>query len=89
MKIEELKDDVKAQGLLQAFIERIEEMEEKKADIMEDMRSIFDEIKAHGFDVKIIKKIIQIRKQSTEEREEFETLIAVYMEALGDTKVLV
>jgi len=68
---------------LQAIVSRIESLEEEKANIAEDIKSIYAEAKGNGFDTKIIKKIISLRKQDATKRAEEQALIATYMDALG------
>ena len=70
-------------GQLQSIIERIERLEEDKANIADDIKEVYAEAKANGFDSKIIRKIVGIRKQDAAKREEEEQLIATYMAALG------
>jgi uncharacterized protein (UPF0335 family) len=68
---------------LQAVVERIEKLEEEKAVIAEDIKEVYSEAKGNGFDPKIIKKIIALRKQDAKKRAEEQALLAVYMDALG------
>jgi uncharacterized protein (UPF0335 family) len=68
---------------LRQYIERIERLEEDKKVIAEDIKEVFAEAKANGFDVKIMRKVISLRKLDAAEREEIETLIDVYKAALG------
>jgi uncharacterized protein (UPF0335 family) len=78
-----MADDVVAQDQLRAFIERIERMEEEKAAIAADIKEIYAEAKGNGFDTKILRKIVTIRKQDANERMEQEDLLELYMSALG------
>ena len=64
---------------LRAFIERIEKLEEEKLSIADDVKEIYVEAKGMGFDPKIIREVIRIRK-----REEFEAVLELYLNALGD-----
>ena len=68
---------------LQAIVSRIESLEEEKANIAEDIKSIYAEAKGNGFDTKIIKKIISLRKQDVTKRAEEQAVLATYMDALG------
>jgi uncharacterized protein (UPF0335 family) len=68
---------------LKAFIERIEHLETEKAVIAEDIKEVYAEAKGTGFDPKIIKKVIALRKQDNDKRREEQELIATYMSALG------
>lgn len=69
--------------VLKAFVERIEKLEEEKKAINDDIRDVYTEAKANGFDVKALRKIIAIRKMDPQEREELEALVETYMHALG------
>ncbi len=68
---------------LVSFIERIERMEEEKTAVMEDIKEIYGEAKATGFDVKIVRKIVKLRSMDTEKRHEEEELLNIYKEACG------
>lgn len=72
---------------LRQYIECIERLEEEKKVIAEDMKEVFGEAKANGFDVKIMRKIISIRKLDAADREEQEALMDLYMQALGMTPI--
>lgn len=75
--------DSVAQDQLRAFIERIERMEEEKDAIGVDIKEIYAEAKGNGFDTKILRQIIRIRKMDANERMENEALLELYMSALG------
>lgn len=66
-----------------SFIERVERLEEEKKTISEDIRDVFGEAKGRGFDVKVLKEIVKIRKQDRDQRSEFETLLDLYMRAMN------
>ncbi len=68
---------------LKAFIERIERLEEEKSALAEDVKDIYAECKGVGFDVKIVRKVIRLRKMETEKRHEEEQLIELYKSAIG------
>jgi len=68
---------------LKAFIERIERLEEEKAALAEDIKDIYAESKAVGFDSKIMRKVIRLRKMETEKRREEEELLELYKSAIG------
>jgi uncharacterized protein (UPF0335 family) len=72
-----------AQAQLRQFIEQIERLEEEKKAIADDIKDKFAEAKAVGFDVKALRKIISLRKKSTDDRKEEEAILEVYMHALG------
>ena len=67
---------------IRSFVERIEQIETELAELNEGKKEVFAEAKNEGFDVKILKEIIKLRKQDKEEREEHETLLDVYMRAM-------
>ena len=68
---------------LRTFIERIERLEEEKAGIAADIKEVFAEAKGTGFDVKVMRQIIKLRKQDVEDRREQEELLDLYKRALG------
>lgn len=68
---------------LKSFIERIERLEEEKATIADDIKDVYAEAKANGYDTKIMRQVVRIRKQDKSEREEMEALLDLYMQALG------
>jgi hypothetical protein len=70
-------------GHLRSFIDRIEKMEAEKAVIAEDIKEIYAEAKGTGFDPKIIRKIISLRKVDEDKRREEQEMISLYMDALG------
>ena len=72
---------------LRQFVERIERLEEEKAAIAEDIRGVYAEAKANGFDTKILRQVIKLKKMDTHERLEQESLLDVYMHALGMTPI--
>ncbi len=74
---------VSAQNQLRQYIEQIERLEEEKKALSGDIKDKYLEAKANGFDVKAMRKIISMRKQSKTEREEEESILEVYMHALG------
>jgi uncharacterized protein (UPF0335 family) len=68
---------------LRAFIERIEKLEEEKKALADDIKEVYGEAKGTGFDVKIIRKIVSIRKQDRDKRREEEEILDLYLSALG------
>jgi uncharacterized protein (UPF0335 family) len=68
---------------LKAFIERIERLEEEKAALSGDIKDVYLEAKGTGFDVKIMRQVIRLRKQNINERKEMEAILETYMSALG------
>jgi uncharacterized protein (UPF0335 family) len=70
-------------GHLKAFIERIERLEEEKKALAGDIKDVYGEAKANGFDVKIMRKIVSLRRQDRDSRIEEETILDLYLAALG------
>jgi uncharacterized protein (UPF0335 family) len=73
-----------AQGQLRAIIERIERLGEDKAAVANDLEEVFAEAKGNGFDVRILRKVIRIRKQDRAKRQEEEALLDLYLSAIGE-----
>ncbi|MFG1317987.1 DUF2312 domain-containing protein [Xanthobacter autotrophicus] len=72
-----------AKEQLQSFIERIERLEEEKKGIADDIKDVFAEAKANGFDVKALRTILKIRKEDADDRKELEAIVELYLQALG------
>lgn len=72
-----------AQKQLRQFIESIERLEEEKKGLAEDISDKFAEAKALGFDVKIMKQVLRLRKKSKTDRDEEEAVLATYLHAMG------
>ena len=68
---------------LKSFIKRIEKLEDDKNGIMEDLRDVYGEAKGTGFEVKIIRQIVRLRKMEVEKRREAEELLELYKSAIG------
>ena len=68
---------------LRSIIERIERLEEEKQAIAEDIKEVYAEAKANGYDTKTLRAVVRIRKQDTAERQEQEALLDLYLAALG------
>ena len=68
---------------LRSFIERIERLEEEKAALTADIREVFAEAKANGFDTKIMRQVVRLRKMENADRAEQEMLLDLYKRALG------
>lgn len=68
---------------LRAFVERIERLEDEKRTISDDIKEVYAEAKGTGFDVKVLRQIVRIRKQDAAERQEQEAILDLYMHALG------
>jgi uncharacterized protein (UPF0335 family) len=73
-----------AQTQLKTVLERIERLEEDKAAVMADLKEVYAEAKGNGFDTKIIRKVVRIRKQDRAKRQEEEALLELYLSAVGD-----
>jgi uncharacterized protein (UPF0335 family) len=73
-----------AQGQLKSILERIERLEEDKAAVMADLKEVYAEAKGNGFDTKIIRKVVRIRKQDRAKRQEEEALVDLYLSAIGE-----
>jgi uncharacterized protein (UPF0335 family) len=71
-----------AHGQLRSFVERIERLEEEKAALTADIREVFAEAKAQGFDVKILRKVVRLHGQDRAERDEEAALLELYLHAL-------
>ena len=67
---------------LRSFIERIERLEEEKRGIADDIKDVYGEAKGEGFDVKVLRKVVALRKKDPEERAEEEELLELYMAAV-------
>jgi uncharacterized protein (UPF0335 family) len=68
---------------LRAFIERIEKLEEEKRAIADDIKDVYAEAKGTGYDVKIMRKIVSLRRQDRQQRQEEEEILDLYLSALG------
>lgn len=68
---------------LRGIVERIERLEEDKAKVGADIREVYAEAKANGFDTKTLRKVVALRKKAAAERAEEEAMLEVYMNALG------
>ncbi len=72
-----------AQGQLKSFIARIERLEEEKKAIAADIKEVYAEAKGTGFDTKIMRKVVSLRKKDAAERQEEEAILDLYLSALG------
>ena len=72
-----------AKDQLKAFVERVERLEEEKKAIADDVRDVYAEAKANGYDVKALRTVIRLRKQDVNERKEQEAILETYLHALG------
>lgn len=89
--VTELKTDSEAQedvgGIagkrLLSFFDRVERLEEEKAALAEDIKEVFAEAKSAGFEIKIMRRIMKLRKMEPEKRQEEDELLNLYMSAIG------
>ena len=72
-----------AHGQLRTIVERIERLEEEKKTIAADIKEVYAEAKGNGFDTKILRKVISLRKKEASEREDEQSMLDLYMQALG------
>jgi uncharacterized protein (UPF0335 family) len=70
-------------GHLMAFIERIERLEEDRKTVSDEIKDVYAEAKGTGYDIKIMRKIVSIRKQDQDKRREEEEILELYLQALG------
>jgi uncharacterized protein (UPF0335 family) len=78
-----MADESIAAGQLRSFVERIERLEEEKKAIADDIKDVYGEAKGNGFDTKVLRQVVRIRKQDQAERQEQEALLDLYLGALG------
>ncbi len=72
-----------ARDQLKSIVERIERLEEEKQAVSDDIKEVYAEAKANGFDTKTLRTVVRLRKQDSNERQEQEALLELYMQALG------
>ncbi len=72
-----------AKDQLKSLVERVERLEEEKTALSGDIREVYAEAKGHGFDTKIMRQVVRLRKLDSSEREERDALLDLYMSALG------
>lgn len=82
-ELEHASPNAVAREQLLQFIQRIERLEEEKSTIADDIKDVYGEAKGTGFDTKILKKVIAIRKMDKDERMEQEAVLDTYLAALG------
>ena len=74
-----------AAGQLRAFIERIERLEEDKQAIADDIKEVYAEAKGNGYDVKVLRKVVALRKRDLDERKEEEAVMDLYLQCVGES----
>ncbi len=72
-----------AKEQLKSIVERVERLEEEKQALADDIKEVYAEAKANGFDTKTLRQVVRLRKQDLAERQEQEALLDLYMHALG------
>ncbi|MGL4974973.1 MAG: DUF2312 domain-containing protein [Bosea sp. (in: a-proteobacteria)] len=70
---------------LKSIVQRIERLEEEKKTIADDIKEVYGEAKANGYDVKVLRKVIAIRKRDLQERREEEAIMDLYLQAVGES----
>mgnify|MGYP003627475710 FL=1 len=81
---EEVTDSYKVTASeLRQFVERIERLEAEKADIAEQSKEVFSELKGRGYDVKVVRTLLRLRKRDKDDIAEEEAILEMYKEALG------
>jgi len=68
---------------LRSFIERIERLEEEKKALADDIREVYSEAKGTGFDTKVMRQVVRLRKMESADRQEQEAMLDLYLNALG------
>ncbi len=71
---------------LKSIVQRIERLEEEKKTLADDIKEVYAEAKANGYDVKVLRKVISIRKRDLRERREEEAVLDLYLQAVGETQ---
>jgi len=73
-----------AQGQLRSIVERVEKLEVEKAEISEQIKEVYAESKGNGFDVKVIRKVVKLRKIDRAKRQQEEAILDTYLVAIGE-----
>jgi len=68
---------------LRSFVERIERLEEEKKALADDIREVYSEAKGTGFDTKVMRQVVRLRKMESADRQEQEAMLDLYLNALG------
>ena len=78
-----MSDNLIAREQLKSVVERIERLEEEKKAIADDIRDVYAEAKSNGFDTKVLRQVVSLRKQDLNERQEQDAVRDLYLQALG------
>lgn len=78
-------DDPVQGDQLKTIVERIERLEEEKKTVSDDIKEVYGEAKANGYDVKVLRKVVALRKRDLDERKEEEAILDLYLQAVGET----
>jgi len=78
-----MSDTMVAREQLRSIVERIERLEEEKKAIADDIRDVYSEAKANGFDTKVLRQVVSLRKKDASERQEQDAIRDLYLSALG------
>ena len=78
-------DDPVAGDQLLSIVQRIERLEEEKKTIADDIKEVYAEAKGNGYDVKVLRKVVALRKRDLEERKEEEAILDLYLQAVGES----
>lgn len=78
-------DDPVAGDQLKSIVERIERLEEEKKTIADDIKEVYAEAKGNGYDVKVLRKVVALRKRDLDERKEEEAILDLYLQAVGES----
>ena len=78
-----MSKSVFSNGQMRSIVERIERLEEEKKTIAADIKEVYAEAKGNGFDTKILRKVVSLRKKEAAEREEEQSILDLYMSELG------
>ena len=83
---DEMSDNLSetARDKLRLTVERIERLEEEKREVAEQIKDVYGEAKALGYDTKALRTVVKLRKQDRQERQEQEAILEVYLDALGE-----
>jgi uncharacterized protein (UPF0335 family) len=71
---------------LKSIVQRIERLEEEKKTIADDIKEVYAEAKANGYDAKVLRKVVAIRKRDLRERREEEAVLDLYLQAVGESQ---